>query len=307
MAMLWLLKAFCDGPVVAAHVDHGIRGAESDGDALFVRRVAEGWGIPFMERKVSVPGGRRKGESLESAARRMRYAALRDMAAERRAEGIALGHNRDDLAETVLLNLLRGAGVRGCAGIPERRGILFRPVMGLGRNFLREILACRDIPWREDGSNQDRGCLRNFLRLDLLPLIEARVNAGASEHLVALAGEMCGRREDDERRAAALLSAALLGDEVGALLLDRKRLEGLSSFERTLLIREAGRSLGLPVLPRGRSMELARLMKGKKSFIFQWCARAQVLGERTMLRWEVAAGSEPNEEAEKSGERGEQI
>ena len=291
MAMLWLFRALYPGPIVAAHVNHGIRGEEADGDAAFVRRMAGLWGLPFVERRVDVPGERRPGESIEAAARRARHRELLDMAGECGAWGVALGHNRDDLAETVLFNLLRGTGPRGAAGIPERRGPFFRPVLGLRREFLRDILRVRGIVWREDRTNEltetsaGAGYTRNFIRLELLPLIEARINVGAVERLAAFGEEMREYREDEEARGRALVEGALISSDEGGLALDRGRVMKLSPFERALLLREAGRRLGLTALSRGRAVELARLMGRPGPFVFQWGGGASVRGEGDAIRW----------------------
>ena len=278
MALLWLFKTFYDGPLTVAHVNHGIRGGEADVDAAFVRDAAEGWGVPFLERALDVPGERARGESLEAAARRLRYQALREMAEVCGAVGVALGHNRDDLAETVLFNLLRGAG---------GRGLLFRPVIDMGRDLLRRILKIRGIAWREDGTNADAGCTRNFLRLELMPLLARRVNARAAEHLAAFGAEMRELRGEEEARGARLLAGLTLEEEAGSLSLDRAGAAALTPRDRALVLRAAGRSLGLMALPRGRSLELARLMGRAGPFVFQWGGGASVLGERGRLRWAV--------------------
>ena len=123
MALLWLFRVFYEGGIVAAHFEHGIRGSESMEDALFVKDMAGRWGIETAVRHEDVPRSLEKGESLEAGARRLRYLFFERTAEERGACGVALGHNREDVAETALFHLLRGSGVRGVAGIPERRGI----------------------------------------------------------------------------------------------------------------------------------------------------------------------------------------
>ena len=172
VALLWLMRAFYPGEVIAAHVNHCIRGLEADQDERFVKDFAAELNLKFISVKINVPELKLKAESLEEAARRLRYEWLIENANKFDACGIALGHNRDDLAETVLFNILRGTGIRGSVGIPERRGLFFRPLLGLSRDFLREILRARNISWREDSTNQDVNISsRNFIRLELMPLI----------------------------------------------------------------------------------------------------------------------------------------
>ena len=285
LALLWLFRMLYGGTVVAVHVNHGIRGAEADGDADFVERIALEWGVGFQGVRLDVPGGLGRGESLEAAARRMRYAALNQAAEDWGACGVALGHNRDDVAETVLFNLLRGTGVRGCVGMPERRGLFFRPLLSLRREFLREVLRCRGIPWREDRSNDDLKHTRNFLRRSLLPLAEERVNAKAVEHLAAFAEAMREHREDEERRGRALLAGAGLDSAALPLEIERGYLSGLSAPDRAVLIRELARRSGLSVLSRARCQELARLMEGRGAFVFPWGKRVAVRGDSLRVLW----------------------
>lgn len=287
LALLWFFRVLYEGPVVALHVNHCIRGAEAEADAKFVERVASEWGLRFHQMRVDVLGDMQRGESLETAARRMRYEALRQAARDWGACGVALGHNRDDVAETVLFNLIRGAGVRGCVGIPERRGIFFRPLLALRRDFLRDILRCRGISWREDRSNEDLRHTRNFLRRSLLPQAIERINAGAVEHLAAFAEEMREYREQEERYGAALIASAGLEPLVLPVEIGRGYLRGLSVSDRVLLIRELGRRLGLSVLSRGRCRELAGLMEERQAFVFPWGKGVMVRGDKVRVRLTV--------------------
>lgn len=278
VALLWLLRTFCPDRVTAAHVNHGIRGDESDGDAYFVYELAKSWRVPILSRIISVPSGKLKGESTETAARRMRRAALDEMAEECGASFTALGHNRDDRAETVLFNILRGTGVRGCAAMPERDGVIIRPLLGMRRGFLREILRVRGIEWREDSTNADTSYTRNFIRLKLLPFIEEHVNARAADHLAELAAEMNERRLDDEARGAKLLDSVISPTDAEHLSISRNAFRDLSAFEMALALRDAGSRLGLPVLSRERISELSRLITAPGDFTFRWCGSADVLG-----------------------------
>ena len=263
VAMLWMFRTLYDGPLIVAHVNHGIR-ETADEDAAFVKGLAEMWGLPFFERKASVPLEQEQGESLETAARRVRHRELISLADSNGAWGIATAHNRDDLAETALFHILRGTGIRGGVGITDQNGRFLRPMLGLRREFLRELLRVRELEWREDETNNDTAFTRNFIRLELLPLIEERVNAGAVDHLADFAASLAQWREDEERRGQALLEAAFQDDNGGGLTLTRKAVASLSPLERSLVIREAGRRLGLPTLSRRRLEELSTLIVRQK-------------------------------------------
>jgi tRNA(Ile)-lysidine synthase len=172
VALLHALVALRDElalELVVCHVHHGLRAA-ADQDAAFVRDLAARLDCPATVARVSVP---RDGRSPEEAARAVRHAALGRAAREAGAARIALGHTADDQAETVLMRLLQGAGPRGLAGIPVRRGLLVRPLLHVDRATVLAYLAAHGIRWVEDHTNRDPKLLRNRIRHDLLPLVEA--------------------------------------------------------------------------------------------------------------------------------------
>ena len=144
--------------------------------------------VPIAVERVDVGAlARAEGISLEHAGHRARYAVYERVAAERRADRVATGHTRDDLAETVLLRLVRGAGPGALAGIRPRAGHVVRPLLGVSRQELREHLARRGQPYREDESNRDLRMTRNRVRHRLLPLL-------AREFSPSIAATLAGRR-----------------------------------------------------------------------------------------------------------------
>src|SRR3990170_773233 len=154
----------------AGHVHHGLS-PRADQWVRFCRTLCRQWGVPLAVRRVKVE---KRGRGLEAAARAARHAVF----ARHPAPVIALAHQLDDQAETVLLNLLRGAGVRGASAMPVagRLGgkVLLRPLLAVPR---REVLAyarARGLRWIEDESNRDAALTRNFLRLRVGPLLETR-------------------------------------------------------------------------------------------------------------------------------------
>ena len=161
--------------LVLGHVNHGLRGAESDADQAFVEALGAKLGVPVLCRRVA-PQALRAGRpsrarpTLQEAARRVRYAALDEMAGAAGAERIATAHTLDDQAETVLLRLLRGTGPSGLGGIPERSpdGCIVRPLLGVSRREIERFAAGRGLCWREDASNRDPAYARARLRRDWL-------------------------------------------------------------------------------------------------------------------------------------------
>ena len=158
--------------VTAAHFEHGIRGAESLRDAAFVERWCREQGIPFVLGQGDAHAfAAEKGLSLEEAARELRYAFLLETAQELGADFILTAHNRDDNAETLLFNLVRGAGTAGLGGIPAQRGLLWRPLLQVSRAEIEAYLKENRIPHVEDSSNRCDDYTRNRIRHRIVPLL----------------------------------------------------------------------------------------------------------------------------------------
>ncbi|MDR0293881.1 MAG: tRNA lysidine(34) synthetase TilS [Oscillospiraceae bacterium] len=176
--------------VVAAHYNHGLRPAADD-DEVFVRGLCEEMGVRFVAGRGDVAGeAARRKWGIEETAREMRYAFLERARAETGMDRIATAHTADDNAETVLLNLTRGAGLPGLCGIPYRRGHIVRPLLRFSRIEVMRYLSERDIPYREDESNRDTSYRRNFIRHEVIPALR-QVNpalTGAVNRLTELLG-----------------------------------------------------------------------------------------------------------------------
>lgn len=190
--LLLLLDAGAD--VCAAHFEHGIRGGDSVADLAFCRDLCARLGVPFFCERADVPAARLTGEGMESAARRLRYAFLRRAKAETGATCIATAHHAGDQAETVLMHLLRGAGPAGTAGMREREGDLWRPLLHTQKQELVAFLQERGQPWREDATNAVADTPRNALRLHIIPRMEA-LYPGAAQALCRFADSQAVENE----------------------------------------------------------------------------------------------------------------
>ncbi|MCC6712176.1 MAG: tRNA lysidine(34) synthetase TilS [Candidatus Dadabacteria bacterium] len=160
--------------LLAAHLNHGIRGKEAARDAEFSRGVAESLGVEFELGEADAPALRKKSRlSLEDAARVLRYEFFENVRKKHGASRIATAHTLDDQAETVLMRLLRGSGTRGLSGIPPVSGeYIVRPLIETGRAAIESFLKSRRIEWIDDSTNLERDYLRNRIRLDLLPALK---------------------------------------------------------------------------------------------------------------------------------------
>jgi tRNA(Ile)-lysidine synthase len=174
--LLLAVKDELDLDLAIGHVNHGLRGEESEGDEGAVRALARATGLPVRV-EVADPAPLRLDRSsrdrptLQEAARELRYGALYRIAGELECHHIATAHNADDQAETVLLRLFRGTGPDGLGGIPERSrdGRILRPLLRVERNEIEAFVDERGIPFREDSSNASDAYARNRLRRHWLP------------------------------------------------------------------------------------------------------------------------------------------
>lgn len=236
VALAWLLHDLAaagelDGAAVAGliHVNHGLRGAESERDEAFVRALGARLGWPVDVVRVEVAAlARVARRSVESVAREARDQAFAAAAARLGATVVATAHTADDQAETVLLRLLRGAGARGAGGIRPRRGLLIRPLLDTRRAALRAELLSRGEVWCEDSSNADRAIPRNAVRHDLLPVIDRLAPGGIS----ALARFAALARDDEAELQIRAIEVA-----------------------RTIVLLDPG---GVAPAPAARSLSLAR-------------------------------------------------
>lgn len=177
----------------AVHCNYGLRGSESDGDQEFVEALCRGLDIPLHTMPLDVRN-RVRGTSLQAAARELRYRAVTTVAQQYGADRIAVGHTADDQAETVLLWMLRGAGLSGLSGMPAcRDGRIVRPLYETRRSEILAYLQAEGVSFRRDSSNDKPIYLRNRIRHEIVPALE-RVSPAAVKALCRLA-EVC--REDD--------------------------------------------------------------------------------------------------------------
>lgn len=189
VALLHVLTRMCTDwqlTLHVTHVDHGLR-ADARGDAAFVKQMGTAWGVPVSVAHVDVRGERRGGESTQQAARRLRLAALRQTAADVEANRIALGHHRDDQAETVLLRLLRGSGMTGLGGMRPKRGPFIRPLLDSSRADIERYCAAHQLDVVHDASNESELYARNRVRRRLLPLLQSEYNPNVLERLARTA------------------------------------------------------------------------------------------------------------------------
>lgn len=242
---LWGMREQLGISVAAAHYNHQLRGAESDRDENFVRALCAQLGeLPLVVERGDVAGqAQRSGRGIEETARELRYDFLHRAAAQMGATVIATAHNADDNAETVLLHLIRGSGLRGLTGIPVVRGNIVRPLLTTSRDKIEAYNKAYQLSWVTDSSNRDERFTRNRVRRQVLPLLD-EMYPGVRERLTRTAALL---REDED----------FLMEQAGALA---EQAEGGHLEQRipAALLREHHRAVSVRVI----RILLGRLRQG---------------------------------------------
>jgi len=267
VALLRLLLAFRGDkaplPLVIAHLNHQLRGADSDADEAFVSALHASLtaaGVPTLalacQRRDVAAEAHAAGANLEATARAVRYRWLAEVARAHGMAWVATGHTASDQAETVLHRLLRGAGLAGLRGIAPRREIepgvsVVRPLLQAKRAEVLECLRCLDQPWREDRSNDDLDYTRNRIRHQLLPLLAEQYNPGIAAVLARLAHQAEELHRDEQAAAAALLQQAERPRAGLLIILDTATLERASRSALRALFRLLWQREGWPMAAMG--------------------------------------------------------
>ena len=235
--LLALRELLLPRPFAVLHVNHGLRGLDSDSDEEFVRSLAASLECGFHVRRCDLsPGGASGRGNLEQEGRRCRYRFFREAVAAGHCTAVATGHTRSDQAETVLFRLLRGAGGAGLSGIwPVHERRVVRPMLDVSRAEVLDFLRGRGIAWREDASNASQAFARNRLRHELLPALRRDWNPGV-ETALANTADWAVEEERFWRVRTAALRDGCVREEAGGLVLDVEAVRSLHVAEQRRLI-----------------------------------------------------------------------
>jgi tRNA(Ile)-lysidine synthase len=201
VALLHILKELQNGPLninlYAAHVNHGIRGVHAREDAIFAHNLCKEWGIPFFLEEADIPSlARSMNQSEEEVGRQIRYGFFREVAEKVNGNKIATAHHKNDQAETILHNLIRGTGMQGLTGIQAvSDGVIIRPLLEITKQQILEYIALHELPYQEDATNEDSTYTRNRIRNQLIPSLEKDFNPDIVDSLVRMSGIL---REEEE-------------------------------------------------------------------------------------------------------------
>lgn len=286
--------------LVVGHVHHGLRGAEADADAAFVRDLADRWSLRFAEATLPVTPRRSEEDS-----RIARYNALRALAENAGARRVATAHTADDQAETVLLRLFRGAGLRGLSGMPRRGRVcgirVVRPLLAVTREQVLDYLRRNGIAYRVDSSNLGTDPARNFIRHEIVPRLQGRLNPSVREAILRGASAIRDADAYFASEARRLLPDVIRPDGPGKMTLDAVRMLAYPNLLRAYLFRYAVQEL------HGDSRDLASAhieallsllrISGRRSTDLPGNIRATRIGGFVMLERKLA---EPRQRKESS-------
>jgi len=241
-----------------AHLNHQLRADQSDTDETFIRQQAQNFHLPVTVARCDVNSlAQETSQSLETAARQARYDFLAQTARKTSCNKIALAHNADDQAETILHRIIRGTGIKGLAGIPPVRELtddqpgkpllIVRPLLTVSRDQIEQFLRRRNIPWRIDTSNESDAFTRNRIRNQLLPLLAEQYNPQVKQALTRLGQTAYWLTDLLCRDADAALQNLTLQLDSNSAVLDAAALAQLTPIQQTELIHHLLKKLNLPL------------------------------------------------------------
>lgn len=223
--------------LVVVHVNHGLRGKRADADEAFVKAICEVRGISCeIYRKDVESIAKKRKQSLEEAGRMVRRAAFEDALKKYKGTKIAMAHHKNDNAETLLMNMARGTGLKGVGGIRPVNGNTIRPLLCLERNEIEDFMQRNEILYCTDETNEEDCYMRNRVRHFLVPFLEEQVNRQAVLHLNELAEQMQMLQEYMDMQVDAAYTEIVAGS-VLELTLKRKKFEACQPVIKGLLIR----------------------------------------------------------------------
>ena len=286
---LWALLSSIQGewpcPITAVHVDHGSRSNSGTQAKQLAVILDQHFRAPLAVTRVDAAP--HEGESMEMAARRARYQALLEAV---RAQGpvakLVVAHQQDDQAETVLMRVLAGTGVKGLAAMRPRHGRIVRPLLTFPRSALSAYLQAREIPWIEDPTNTDPRILRNRIRRDVLPFLADTVNAQAVRHLATLAKRAQEHDQAIEYMLTQWMPSGALRDTAEGLRLDPGWREWPDEVS-TRVLRTFAESRGVRVTER----HLKDALAGASDWPDGWRVRMGADGGLTVKQRTPAAGN----------------
>jgi len=233
--LLHTLSSNLDIKLFAVHINHMLRGAEADADEQYTEDLCKKLGVPLFIVKADVKSiAKEKGMSFEEAGREVRYREFEKYAEILGASKIAVAHNRNDQAETVMMHIIRGTGLGGLSGMEFRRGPIIRPLLGVGREDIEKYCRYAGLNPRTDSTNLESDYTRNRIRLELFPYIDEKFGANIVESLLRLSMHSAGDNSYLGQCAAEAYKKSMEEKEEGLVSL---KLDELRKLHSAILVR----------------------------------------------------------------------
>lgn len=267
VCLLFMLKKFkCmerlgKTEILAAHLNHGIRGEEAGRDEEFVKDLCEKLSVELFCKTLDIPAlAIESNEGEEETGRRYRYSFFREVLEARGGGVIATAHHKNDLAETVLINLARGTGLTGLAGIKAKNKEIVRPLLCITRKEIERYNGDNDLDYVTDSTNEQDIYTRNYLRNNVIPLIEANVNPGLIQHIYSMSDIALRADEYLEEQAGKLFGKC--SEDSGHISIPVKSLSDEKKIVREYFYRLCFKKLkgSIKDLPAERINETDRLL-----------------------------------------------
>ena len=248
--ILWRLKEELNISIISAHLNHGLRGKDAVTDEEFVKEFSYKLGIPVRTESVKVHDFAKSNNlTIEEAGRKLRYELYRKIAEETSSNKVAVGHNLDDQAETVLMRIIRGSGIDGIAGMPPVRNLtekikVIRPLIEISREEILKHLKNSKLEVRVDRTNFARTYFRNRVRLELLPILEKKYNRNIKKNLVNLANIFSSENDFFSNNLTEILSAIIKEKTADEIVMNKNKLIDLHLSIKRRCLRECIKMLG---------------------------------------------------------------
>lgn len=243
MSMLHMLLKYFKGDkdrIEVCHFNHQLRGKEADRDEEFVRAFSMNHSLKFhCESKDIETLAKKDGLSIEECGRKYRHAFFKSIVGDDKNFKIALAHNLDDQAETVLMRIIRGTGIDGLTGIKEQDGQIIRPLLTISRSDIEDYIAKENITFVQDHTNFESEYTRNKLRNIFIPWIEKEINPSFKKSLLKLSDHASNDKLIKEDYVSRIFDSLVIENKNISILLDRNKLSDYKEFVQTELIRTA--------------------------------------------------------------------
>lgn len=237
--LLELRKSF-DIEIVAVHVNHGIRGESARADEAFTEELCREFGVKCIVYHENVESiAKKRKQSVEEAGRNVRREAFEKTFREEHGTKIAMAHHQNDNAETLLMNLARGAGLQGLGGIRPVNGKIIRPLLCLNRKEIEDYLVKISCSWCQDETNDEDDYTRNRLRHLVIPVLEQQVNAGAVQHMNEAMEQICMAWEYMEGQAERVWDICVVKQPDGGMQIRKEIYDGQPEVIRRILVRKS--------------------------------------------------------------------